>query len=46
MPSLLKLGVQDKFMEVGDYNYLIEQSRLTPELIKEDIVNKFSNINI
>lgn len=37
MPRLLKLGVQDTFSAVGDYNYLLEQHRLTPELIKEDI---------
>ena len=38
MPKLIKLGVQDTFSPVGDYNYLIEQHRLTPELIKEDII--------
>lgn len=37
MPRLLKLGVQDTFSAVGDYHYLLEQHRLTPELIKEDI---------
>lgn len=46
MPALLKLGVLDKFVEVGDYNYLIKQCRLTPELIKEDIINRLNNINI
>ena len=39
MPKLIKLGVQDTFSPVGDYNYLIEQHRLTPELIKEDIMS-------
>lgn len=37
MPRLLKLGVQDTFSAVGDYKYLLEQHRLSPELIKEDI---------
>ena len=39
MPKLVKLGVQDAFSSVGDYHYLLEQHRLTPELIKEDIDN-------
>lgn len=39
MPKLVKLGVQDVFSNVGDYNYLLEQHRLTPDLIKEDIEN-------
>lgn len=37
---LLKLGVQDHFMPVGDYNYLVEQAGLTPEQIAESIENK------
>lgn len=36
-PRLLKLGVNDCFSTVGDYNYLLEQHRLTAELIAEDI---------
>lgn len=39
MPRLVKLGVHDTFSVVGDYHYLLEQHRLTPELIKEDIEN-------
>ena len=39
MPKLVKLGVQDTFSSVGDYNYLLEQHRLTPKLLKEDIEN-------
>lgn len=38
-PRLLKLGVKDCFSEVGDYNYLLEMHRLTPQLIAEDIKN-------
>ena len=43
-PVLLKLGVQDAFMNVGDYSYLLKQVRLTPEQIAEDILNKFNNL--
>lgn len=43
-PSLLKLGIQDRFSILGDYNYLVKQHRLTPELIAEDINNKFKTI--
>lgn len=40
-PSLLRLGVQDVFSKPGDYGYLLAQHRLTPELIAEDILNKY-----
>lgn len=40
MPPLLKLGVKDCFSKPGSYEYLMEQHRLTPELIAEDILNK------
>lgn len=36
---LLKLGVNDKFSKVGDYQYLLEQHGLTPEHIAESILN-------
>ena len=36
-PRLLKLGVKDCFSTVGDYNYLLEQHRLTAAQIAEDI---------
>ncbi len=39
---LLKLGVQDHFMPVGDYNYLVEQACLTPEQIAASIENKLA----
>lgn len=39
---LLKLGVQDRFMPVGDYNYLVEQAGLTPEQIAASIENKLA----
>ena len=41
---LLKLGVQDHFMPVGDYNYLVEQAGLTPELIAESIEKKLVSL--
>jgi len=39
---LLKLGVQDRFMPVGDCNYLVEQAGLTPEQIAASIENKLA----
>lgn len=43
MPRIIKLGVQDRFSAVGNYDYLIEQHRLTPEFISEDIVRYLNN---
>lgn len=39
-PPLLKLGVKDTFSKPGSYEFLMEQHRLTPELIAEDINKK------
>lgn len=39
-PPLLKLGVGDEYSEVGDYEYLLKQHRLTPEMIAENIFKK------
>ncbi len=39
---LLKLGVQDKFSSVGDYQFLLEQHGLTPKHITESILNKLN----
>jgi transketolase C-terminal domain/subunit len=39
---MLKLGVQDHFMPVGDYNYLVAQAGLTPEQIAVSIENKLA----
>lgn len=36
---ILKLGVEDCFSQVGDYNYLLDQHGLTPEKITESIIN-------
>jgi len=38
-PPLLRLGVNNRYSLPGDYNYLLKQNRLTPELIAEDILN-------
>ena len=43
-PIILHLGVQDTFSKPGNYDYLMQQHRLTPELIAEDIYNKFQTI--
>lgn len=41
-PVLMKLGVQDTFLSVGDYKYLVEQSGLSPEQIAKSIEEKLS----
>lgn len=41
-PVLLRLGVNDTFMPVGDYSYLISQAGLTPEMIAESIEKRLS----
>lgn len=43
-PPLLKLGVNDCFGKVGDYNYQLEQNRLKPDMMAEDIVSKLSSL--
>ena len=37
MPKLLRLGVNDRFSEVGDFNFLLEQNGLTASSIAESI---------
>ena len=44
MPVLLKLGINDTFNLAGDYNNLLEQNRLTPEQIAEDIFIKYNSL--
>lgn len=41
---LLRLGIADKFRHAGDYNYLLEQNRLLPNQIAEDIEHKLMTI--
>lgn len=45
-PPLLKLGIKDTFSIPGDYEYLLTQHRLVPELIVEDIINRYNRINL
>jgi transketolase len=43
-PPILRLGVMDTFSHPGDYNYLLEQNRLMPKEIAEDILEKYNSI--
>lgn len=43
-PVVLRLGVQDTFSKPGNYDYLMQQHRLTPESIAEDIFNKMKSL--
>ena len=38
LTKLLRLGIADKYAQVGDYQYLLGQNRLIPEQIAEDIL--------
>jgi len=38
-PRLLKLGINDRFVPVGSYNYLLQQCGLDIESIKNEIIN-------
>jgi transketolase len=38
LPQLLRLGVMDTFSHPGEYTYLLEQNRLIPQLLAEDIL--------
>ena len=42
--QLMRIGVRDKFSKPGDYHYLLEQNRLTPEYISEDIIKYYNSI--
>lgn len=41
-PPLLRLGISDSFDLAGDYDGLLLQNRLTPELMAEDILTKLN----
>lgn len=43
-PPLLRIGVGDEYPPVGDYGYLLRQTRLTPEMMAEDICRRLSNL--
>ena len=40
--QLMRLGVQDQFSEVGDYQYLLAQNGLTPEKIVASVKGRLS----
>ena len=42
-PTLLKLGINDTFMPVGSYAYLMGQAGLAPEKIRESIIKELNN---
>ena len=42
-PPLLKLGVRG-YSQVGDYEFLLQQHRLTPGMIAEDIINRYNTL--
>jgi transketolase len=43
MPQLLRLGISDTFDLASDYDGLLQQNRLTPELVAEDIKEALRN---
>lgn len=43
-PSLLKLGIKDKYSYPGEYEYLIHQNRLDLQSIAEDILVKYNTL--
>ena len=43
---IIKLGVQDQFGEVGDYQYQLDYHGLTPEKIAVSIYNKLNSFNL
>ena len=42
-PKLLKLGVNDRFVPVGSYKYLLQQCGLDIDSIKNQIINNIQN---
>lgn len=44
-PFLYRLGVVDDYLLVGDYQYLLRQNRLIPEMVAEDIIAKYKMYN-
>jgi transketolase len=41
---LLRLGIQDRFSQVGDYEYLLTDNRLQPEQIATDIASRWATL--
>lgn len=44
MPKLLRCGIHDSFDLACDYDGLLEQNRLTPDLIAEDILKTIEHV--
>lgn len=44
-PPLLRLGIEDTFNLAGDPQNLLEQNRLTPETVTEDILKVLSSLS-
>lgn len=44
MPRLFRCGINDMFNLAGDYEDLLSQNHLTPELLAKDILNEYKNI--
>lgn len=40
-PKLLRLGINDQFLPVGNYQFLLNQAGLDVESIKNEVINKF-----
>jgi len=43
-PPLLCLGIRDTFSHPGDYDFLLDEHRLQPDKIAEDILNRYKSI--
>jgi len=43
-PPLLRLGVKNKYSVVGDYDFLLQQHRLIPSQMADDIIQKFKSL--
>jgi transketolase len=43
-PSLLKLGLPDKFVATAEYRYLLEKYELVSEKIAKNILNRLNNL--
>ena len=42
-PKLLEFGINDHYMPVGSYSYLLEQAGITPEIIKESVIENLNS---
>ena len=42
-PTLLRFGINDQYMPVGSYSYLLEQAGIIPEIIKESVIENLKS---